>query len=33
MIEHDFGVSTEYTYRIKRIDMDVFEEEDWTFIV
>lgn len=28
MIEHDFGVSTEYTYRIKRIDMDVFEEED-----
>ena len=33
MIEHDFGVSTEYTYRIKRIDMDVFEEEDCTFIV
>jgi len=28
MIEHDFGVSTEYIYRIKRIDMDVFEEED-----
>ena len=28
MIEHDFGVSTEYLYRIKRIDMDVFEEED-----
>ena len=28
MIEYDFGVSTEYTYRIKRIDMDVFEEED-----
>ena len=28
MIEHDFGVSTEYTYRIKRIDMDAFEEED-----
>lgn len=28
MIEHDFGVSAEYTYRIKRIDMDVFEEED-----
>jgi len=28
MIEHDFGVSTEYTYRIKRIDMDVFEEEE-----
>ena len=28
MIEPDFGVSTEYTYRIKRIDMDVFEEED-----
>ena len=27
MIEHDFGVSTEYTYRIKRIDMDVFEED------
>ena len=28
MIEYDFGVSTEYIYRIKRIDMDVFEEED-----
>ena len=27
MIEHDFGVSTEYIYRIKRIDMDVFEED------
>lgn len=33
MIEHDFGVSTEYTYRIKRIDMDAFEEEDRSFIV
>lgn len=27
MIEYDYGVSTVETYRIKRIDLDVFEEE------
>lgn len=28
MIEHEYGVSTEYTYKVKRIDMDFFEGED-----
>lgn len=27
MIDHEFGVSTEYTYKVKRIDLDLFEEE------
>ncbi len=27
MIEYDFGVSTEYVYKIKKIDTDLFEEE------
>lgn len=27
MIEHDYGVSTEYTYKVKKIDIDLFEEE------
>lgn len=28
MIEHDFGVSTEYVYKVKKIDSDLFEEEE-----
>lgn len=28
MIEHDFGVSTEYVYKVKKIDSDLFEDED-----
>lgn len=27
MIEHDYGVTTEYTYKLKRMDTDCFEEE------
>jgi restriction system protein len=27
MIEYDFGVSTEYVYKVKKIDSDLFEEE------
>lgn len=26
MIEYDFGVTTEYVYKIKKIDMDFFGE-------
>lgn len=28
MIEHDFGVSTEYVYKVKKIDSDLFEDEE-----
>lgn len=28
MIEHDFGVSTEYIYKVKKIDSDLFEDEE-----
>lgn len=28
MIEHDFGVSTEYVYKVKKIDTDVFEDDE-----
>ncbi len=28
MIEHDFGVSTEYVYKVKKIDSDIFEDEE-----
>lgn len=28
MIEHDFGVSTEYVYKVKKIDTDLFEEDE-----
>lgn len=28
MIEHNLGVSTESVYEIKRVDMDLFSEED-----
>lgn len=27
MIEHDFGVSTEYVYKVKKIDTDLFEDD------
>ncbi|MDE7283572.1 MAG: restriction endonuclease [Lachnospiraceae bacterium] len=28
MIEHDFGVSTEYIYKVKKIDSDFFEDDE-----
>ena len=28
MIEHDFGVSTEYVYKVKKIDTDLFEDDE-----
>lgn len=28
MIEHDYGVSTEYVYKVKKIDSDLFEDEE-----
>lgn len=28
MIEYEYGVSTEYVYKVKRIDSDLFEEEE-----
>jgi len=27
MIEHELGVTTEYTYKIRKIDTDFFSEE------
>ena len=28
MIEYDYGVSTEYVYKVKKIDTDLFEDEE-----